>query len=136
MNLSHKPYILIGPGRWGTASGFFFNIFFPSKKKKKKKKKKIQYHSPLPPSPLTTSPPFFIYKIYIVKTGIPVTWSQIAGVSCLVETEIGDKSYEPSQGSHFFQNLTSFGVGLLSVNTQKDEGLLLLLCSVAKDLIC
>ena len=57
-----------------------------------------------------------------------MTWSQIAGVSCLVETEIGDKSYEPSQGSHFFQNLTSFGVGLLSVNMQKDEGYFGMVC--------
>jgi hypothetical protein len=56
--------------------------------------------------------------------GIPVTWGQISGVSCIVETEMADFNVEPSQGSHFFQNITSFGIGYFTVNS-KDSGSML-----------
>lgn len=47
--------------------------------------------------------------------GIPVRWAQISGVRCIVETDLADMHVEPSQGSHFSQNLVSFGIGYLSV---------------------
>jgi CheY-like chemotaxis protein len=66
-----RPFILIGPGRWGSADPWL---------------------------------------------GIPVRWSQISGVGCIVETELPDMHVEPSQGTHFFQNITSFGIGYFTVN--------------------
>ena len=48
--------------------------------------------------------------------GIPVTWDQIAGARVIVETGFRDFRVTPSQGSHFFQNLTSFQVGYFTVN--------------------
>ncbi len=48
--------------------------------------------------------------------GIPVTWDQISGASVIVETSFKDMAVAPSQGSHFFQNLTSFKVGYFTVN--------------------
>jgi hypothetical protein len=53
--------------------------------------------------------------------GIPVTWQQIAGVRCIVETDMEDISVTPSQGTHFFQNITSFGIGYFTVSS-KDDG--------------
>ncbi|MBD3335580.1 MAG: histidine kinase [Candidatus Eisenbacteria bacterium] len=47
--------------------------------------------------------------------GIPVTWGQISGVRCVVEAEMQDIRVTPSQGTHFFQNLTSFGIGYFTV---------------------
>ena len=49
--------------------------------------------------------------------GIPVTWDQISGVGVIVETSFKDMNVTPSQGSHFFQNLTSFKVGYFTVNS-------------------
>jgi CheY-like chemotaxis protein len=49
--------------------------------------------------------------------GIPVTWSQISGAKAIVEAGMKDMIVEPSQGSHFFQNLTSFSIGYFTVNT-------------------
>ena len=49
--------------------------------------------------------------------GIPVTWDQIAGASVIVESGFKDFAVTPSQGSHFFQNLTSFRVGYFTVNS-------------------
>lgn len=49
--------------------------------------------------------------------GIPVTWDQIAGASVIVESGFKDWSVTPSQGSHFFQNITSFRVGYFTVNS-------------------
>lgn len=49
--------------------------------------------------------------------GIPVTWSQISGARVIVEAGMKDMIVEPSQGSHFFQNLTSFSIGYFTVNT-------------------
>jgi hypothetical protein len=48
--------------------------------------------------------------------GIPVTWDQIAGARVIVESGFEDMKVEPSQGSHFFQNLTSFQIGYFTVN--------------------
>lgn len=48
--------------------------------------------------------------------GIPVTWAQISGAACIVETDMPDIRVEPSQGSHFFQNMTSLGVAYLTVS--------------------
>lgn len=49
--------------------------------------------------------------------GIPVTWDQIAGASVIVEAGFKDLNVTPSQGSHFFQNITSFKVGYFTVNS-------------------
>ncbi|MBP7747553.1 MAG: histidine kinase [Phycisphaerae bacterium] len=73
----NRPYILIGPGRWGSS------------------------HSWL---------------------GIPVRWEQICAARVIVETTLKDFIVEPSQGSHFFQNLTAFGVAYLTVNAFADNG--------------
>ncbi|MHC5037318.1 MAG: PEP/pyruvate-binding domain-containing protein [Planctomycetota bacterium] len=54
--------------------------------------------------------------------GIPVVWSQISAARTIVETELEDMEVEPSQGSHFFHNLISFGVSYLSVHTKRDSG--------------
>lgn len=67
----HRPYLLVGPGRWGSLD------------------------------PLL---------------GIPVKWEQISGARAIVEAGFRDISVEPSQGSHFFQNLTAFQVGYFSVS--------------------
>jgi CheY-like chemotaxis protein len=48
--------------------------------------------------------------------GIPVTWENICGVKTIVETNFEDMDVEPSQGSHFFQNLTSFKIGYFTVS--------------------
>jgi len=74
---ANRPYLLLGPGRWGTT------------------------HSWL---------------------GIPVHWSQICAARIIVETTLEDFVVEPSQGSHFFQNLTSFGIAYLAVNPHSDDG--------------
>ncbi len=54
--------------------------------------------------------------------GIPVGWEQIAGARAIVETSFKDMSVEPSQGSHFFQNITSFMIGYFTVNNFADKG--------------
>lgn len=54
--------------------------------------------------------------------GIPVGWSQIHGARVIVEAGLRDLSVEPSQGSHFFQNLTSCNVGYFTVNPQAGRG--------------
>ncbi|MGA7838710.1 MAG: PEP/pyruvate-binding domain-containing protein [Ignavibacteriaceae bacterium] len=55
--------------------------------------------------------------------GIPVTWEQIAGAHTIIESGFKDFAVEPSQGSHFFQNLTSFMIGYFHVNSHKNQGL-------------
>ena len=72
-----EPYILIGPGRWGSSD-----------------------HA----------------------LGIPVKWPQIAGARLIVETAMPGYRIEPSQGTHFFQNLTSFGVGYFTVDPSNNNG--------------
>jgi CheY-like chemotaxis protein len=74
-----RPYLLIGPGRWGTLDPWL---------------------------------------------GIPVTWDQIAGARVIVEAGMKDMAVTPSQGSHFFQNITSFMIGYFTVNPQDGQGLL------------
>ena len=54
--------------------------------------------------------------------GIPVDWSEINGARVVVETGFKKFRVQPSEGSHFFHNLTSFRVGYFSVNPQADEG--------------
>lgn len=54
--------------------------------------------------------------------GIPVTWDQISGASAIVESGFKDFDVTPSQGSHFFQNLTSFRIGYFTVNSFLHEG--------------
>ena len=71
------PYILIGPGRWGSSDS---------------------------------------------ALGIPVKWPQIAGARLIVESALGNYRIEPSQGTHFFQNLTSFGVGYFTIDPGASNG--------------
>jgi hypothetical protein len=56
------------------------------------------------------------------RLGVPVTWAQICNASCIVETEMSGLRISPSQGSHFFHNVTSFGVGYLTVSPGDDGG--------------
>jgi CheY-like chemotaxis protein len=65
-----RPYLLVGPGRWGSSDP---------------------------------------------RLGIPVKWSQIAGAKVIVETSFADRVVEPSQGAHFFHNVTSFRIGYLTI---------------------
>lgn len=51
--------------------------------------------------------------------GIPVRWEQISGAQVIVETDLPDYKVTPSEGTHFFQNLTSFQVGYLTVNEDR-----------------
>jgi CheY-like chemotaxis protein len=72
-----RPYLLIGPGRWGSADRWL---------------------------------------------GIPVRWAQISGARVIVETDLEDFKVTPSQGTHFFQNLTSFQIGYLTINQAEGSG--------------
>jgi len=54
--------------------------------------------------------------------GIPVTWEQISGARVIVEAGFADFAVAPSQGTHFFQNLTSFNVGYFTVNPDAGDG--------------
>ena len=54
--------------------------------------------------------------------GIPVSWDQISGARVIVESGFRDFRVTPSQGSHFFQNLTSFQIGYFTVNADAGEG--------------
>ena len=54
--------------------------------------------------------------------GIPVIWSDISEAKMIVETAIPGYRIEPSQGTHFFQNITSLGVGYLTVDTVYGDG--------------
>jgi hypothetical protein len=54
--------------------------------------------------------------------GIPIKWDQISGARAIVETGFKDLDVAPSQGSHFFQNITSFMVGYFTVNSKVHEG--------------
>ena len=74
---ANVPYILIGPGRWGSSDS---------------------------------------------ALGVPVKWPQIAGARLIVESALPGYRIEPSQGTHFFQNLTSFGVGYFTVDPDAGNG--------------
>ena len=54
--------------------------------------------------------------------GIPVTWDQVSGAQVIVEAGLRDLTVTPSQGTHFFQNLTSFNVGYFTVNPETGDG--------------
>lgn len=54
--------------------------------------------------------------------GIPVKWPHISSARLIVESALDNYRIEPSQGTHFFQNLTSFGVGYFTVNTFAGDG--------------
>ena len=54
--------------------------------------------------------------------GIPVAWDQISGARVIVESGFHDFRVAPSQGSHFFQNLTAFQIGYFTVNPDAGEG--------------
>ncbi|MDE5924701.1 MAG: PEP/pyruvate-binding domain-containing protein, partial [Muribaculaceae bacterium] len=73
------PYVLIGPGRWGSSDP---------------------------------------------ALGIPVRWSQITGARLIVESALPGYRIEPSQGTHFFQNLTSFGVGYFTIDQPGGMGMI------------
>ncbi|MBN2344817.1 MAG: hypothetical protein JXO51_00395 [Candidatus Aminicenantes bacterium] len=71
------PYLLIGPGRWGSSDPWL---------------------------------------------GIPVKWSQISGVKVVVEACLPNMNVDPSQGSHFFQNMTSLRIGYFTVALDREHG--------------
>ncbi|HKL38485.1 MAG TPA: hypothetical protein VJ876_06270, partial [Bacteroidales bacterium] len=72
-----RNYILVGPGRWGTAD--------PS-------------------------------------LGIPVKWAYISQARVIVESGLDNYRIDPSQGTHFFQNLTSFRIGYFTINPYLKDG--------------
>jgi len=65
-----KKYLLVGPGRWGSADRWL---------------------------------------------GIPVSWAEICGVGAMVETASPELRAEPSQGSHFFHNISTLGINYVTV---------------------
>jgi hypothetical protein len=72
-----RPYLLVGPGRWGTADRWL---------------------------------------------GIPVQWKNISGVRAIIELRNQKIKADPSQGSHFFQNITSLGIHYLTVTEDSGSG--------------
>ena len=68
---SHRKYLLIGPGRWGSADRWL---------------------------------------------GIPVRWNDISEVGAMVETTAANLKADPSQGSHFFHNITSLGISYITIS--------------------
>jgi CheY-like chemotaxis protein len=75
-----RPFLLIGPGRWGSADPYL---------------------------------------------GIPVQWADISGVAAIVEARSGTLKAEPSQGTHFFQNITSLGIPYLTLDEGRPTSFLL-----------
>ena len=73
----HRPYLLIGVGRWGSLDPWL---------------------------------------------GIPVKWDQISGARVIVEAGFKDMEVDPSQGSHFFHNITSFRISYFTVNSMTQDG--------------
>jgi len=73
-----RPYLLVGPGRWGTADRWL---------------------------------------------GIPVQWHHISGVAAMVELRNAVLKADPSQGSHFFQNITSLGIHYLTITEGSEDHL-------------
>jgi CheY-like chemotaxis protein len=76
LNADRTPYLLIGPGRWGSADPWL---------------------------------------------GIPVKFTDISGAHVIVETSLPNMLPDPSQGSHFFQNLTSFRIAYFTTRHYKTE---------------
>ena len=56
--------------------------------------------------------------------GIPVKWAQITEARIIIEAGLENYRIDPSQGTHFFQNLTSFRVGYMTVNPYINDGFL------------
>lgn len=54
--------------------------------------------------------------------GIPIKWSHISAARVIVEAGLTNYRVDPSQGTHFFQNLTSFGVGYFTINAYMGDG--------------
>ena len=54
--------------------------------------------------------------------GIPVKWSHISAARVIVEVALKNYRVDPSQGTHFFQNLTSFGVGYFTIDENRNDG--------------
>ena len=52
--------------------------------------------------------------------GIPVTWKDISGVSGIIEASTESFRADPSQGTHFFQNITSLGITYMTITQQDD----------------
>jgi DNA-binding NarL/FixJ family response regulator len=73
-----RKYLLIGPGRWGSADRWL---------------------------------------------GIPVSWAEICGVGAMIETTAPQLSAEPSQGSHFFHNITTLEITYCTVDPKRGERL-------------
>lgn len=55
--------------------------------------------------------------------GIPMKWPHISAARVIVEAGLKNYRVDPSQGTHFFQNLTSFGVGYFTINTFNGDGI-------------
>lgn len=55
--------------------------------------------------------------------GIPVKWPHISAARVIVEAGLNNYRIDPSQGTHFFQNLTSFGVGYFTINDFMNDGI-------------
>jgi hypothetical protein len=55
--------------------------------------------------------------------GIPVKWPDISQARLIVESALNNYRIEPSQGTHFFQNLTSFGVGYFTIDPTSSNGI-------------
>ena len=55
--------------------------------------------------------------------GVPVKWPAISGARVIVECGLNDYRIDPSQGTHFFQNLTSLGVAYFTINPYRGDGL-------------
>ena len=55
--------------------------------------------------------------------GVPVKWTHISEAKVIVECGIERFEAEPSQGTHFFQNVTSLGVGYLTINPFRGDGI-------------
>ena len=55
--------------------------------------------------------------------GIPVKWPNISAARIIVEAGLTNYRVDPSQGTHFFQNLTSFGVGYFTINDFNGDGI-------------
>ncbi len=77
MVAENRPYVLIGPGRWGSSDHWL---------------------------------------------GIPVKWPQISNARVIVESGLEQYRIDPSQGTHFFQNLTSLGVSYFTINPFQKDG--------------
>ena len=54
--------------------------------------------------------------------GVPVSWAQISAARAIVETDFPDLEVDPSYGSHFFQNITCFGIAYMTVHENRGLG--------------